>query len=175
MARGKEAAQAANRRAETAQQELHDLRQQFAEREAAYQREAIELRTEIQKLNNRLVSEVGTLAGTAVHQAEMRVEQVRIEEREAARQRVIAGFALMHEITMQVNPDLPRFREDETADIADMLGVNAQEFREACYPELASAYPRSIRRRTNARIRRGVSLQEQRQQRSKMFPGRASG
>jgi hypothetical protein len=175
MARGKEAAQAANRRAETAQQELHELRQQFATfREEAKQRED-ELLAELQKTKNRLVSEVDALAGDAVRSAEMRVEQVRAEEREAARQRVIAGFALMHEITMQVNPDLPRFREDEIADIADILGVNAQEFREACYPELASSYPRSVRRRTNARIRRGVSLQEQRQQRPRMFPGRASG
>jgi hypothetical protein len=151
MARGKAAAQSANRRAEAAQTELAQLKAQFTEfRKTAEKREA-DLLDELQRTKNRLVREVDALARDAVRRAEMQVEQVRLEEREAARERVITGWEAMKRAKAeQGDGPISMMR------IAEAFGVSVTDFD----PVFRRA-SRSGRRARHSHIRKGMSLVDQ--------------
>jgi hypothetical protein len=96
VARGKEAAQAANRRLVEAQERIAELEKQASEREAAYRSEVTELRTELQQARNRLVREVGVLAKQAISDAQAEASSQVAEARSQHTEQVIAGVELLN-------------------------------------------------------------------------------
>lgn len=120
MARGKAAAQSANRRLAEAQERITELEKLLREERAGRVVEVREAREERDRAQNRLISEVDKLAGEAVRRAEMRVEEVRAEEREAARRRVIAGWRIISEYSRSLTGRA-------VAEMADAFGVQMSE------------------------------------------------
>lgn len=154
MARGKYAARSANRRSVEAQESLAQLQDRFAEfRKQSARREA-HLRDELERTKNRLVHEVDALAMTAVRRAEMRVEEVRAEEREAARQRVIAGMTTMRDGAAAKLDEL-----EVLANAADAFGVPLSDV--LLKPEGATDSRDARRRMRTSEVRKGFSLAQQ--------------
>lgn len=120
MARGKEAAQAANRRLIKAQERIAGLEKQAAEREAAYRAEVTELRTELARTQGTLSREVRQMSEARVVEERERASLAIKEVRDAHLDSVVAGMAYL-----ESRPHLEiQMTQEEYVLLAESFGVD---------------------------------------------------
>lgn len=150
MARGKAAAQAANRRLSDAQERIAALEQQLSECQTARRAERDELRVELERARGVTNRQVAQLAAEQIKIARDEANSAILEARAHHLAQVVAGLAYLEAI-----PGVQLGTEDvgQWADIAEAFGVDAGPLLDGLMRAKGERPSRHLKRTSNATAR----------------------
>jgi septal ring factor EnvC (AmiA/AmiB activator) len=142
MARGKAAAQAANRRLAEAQERILALEQQLRDQSAAHKQEATTLKADLQRARGATARDVKRLADERVQDARDEANAATKDAHDTHLSKVVAGVNKLDEIpTVKLEMTL-----EQWVAVAEAFGVDVGQLM----TDVTGRISREVRRTTNA-------------------------